>query len=41
MVCSPGGVVSKEVGLGVAETLMKWFLEKELGHIDVRSSYWT
>ena len=36
-----GGVVSKEVALAVAETLIKLFPEKELGHTDLRSSYWT
>ena len=30
MVCSRGGVVSKEVGLAVAETLIRWFLERSM-----------
>ena len=38
---SRGGVVSKEVALAVAVTLIKQFPEKQLGHIDLRSSYWT
>ena len=36
-----GGVVSKEVAVAVRERLIKRFLENQLGHIDLRCSYWT
>ena len=38
---SRGGVVSKEVTLAVAGTQTEPFQQEELGHIDLRSSYWT